>query len=151
VEEPVLQSMSPDGQRTSAPDGDAALVARAAVGDEDAVAAIYDSFAGPLYGYGLRRLGDPLLAEELVQSVMTRVWRTARRYDSERGSVRTWVFTMARSIAIDLYRREGRAVAPAPEPADRPELADDGQDLEIDYQAGAVRTCGFPRREAVRS
>lgn len=103
---------------------EAALLSRAADGDEDAVAALYDAYGGPIYGFGLRRLGDPLLAEELVQSVMTRLWRRANRYDPARGSVRTWVFTIARSAAIDLYRSRSRD---EPEPAlpERAEIIDE--------------------------
>lgn len=88
---------------------DAALLARAASGDEEAVAALYSAYAGPLYGFGLRRLGDAELAEDLVQAVMTRLWRSGGRYDPARGSVRTWVYTIARTTAIDLYRRQPRA------------------------------------------
>lgn len=114
---------------------DAALVGRAADGDEDAVAAIFDAYAGPLYGFGLRRLGDPTLAEELVQAVMTRVWRLAGRYDPDRGSVRTWIFTIARSIAVDLYRRQPRA-----EPrAQLPERGEVVEELEGLLRAEAVR------------
>lgn len=114
---------------------EAALVQRAADGDEDAVAALYDAYAGPLYGFGLRRLGDPAQAEELVQAVMTRLWRLAGRYRASRGSVRTWVFTIARTTAIDLYRSQPRA-----EPADRlPEQAVIADELEQLLRAEAVR------------
>lgn len=84
-----------------------ALVGRAADGDEAALAALYDRYAGPLYGFGLRRLGDQELAEELVQRVMTRVWRFAGRYDPDRGGVDTWVFAIARTSVVDLWRRYG--------------------------------------------
>ena len=89
--------------------GEAALLERAASGDEDAVATLYDLYGSTLYGFGLRRLGDPQLAEELVQRVMTRMWQIAGRYDANRASVRTWVFTIARTTAIDLYRAQPRA------------------------------------------
>lgn len=110
-------------------------MSRVATGDEEAVTALYDIYAGPLYGFGLRRLGDPALAEELVQAVMTRLWRRAGRYQPARGSVRTWVFTMARTVAIDLYRRQPRA-----EPVDSlPERADIVDELEALLRAEAVR------------
>lgn len=115
---------------------EAALVARAAEGDEDAVAVLYEVYAGPLYGFGLRRLGDPLLAEELVQVVMTRLWRLGSRYEPDRGSVRTWVFTIARSTVIDLYRRQP-AATPTGDLADQPDVVDE---LEALIRAEAVRT-----------
>jgi RNA polymerase sigma-70 factor, ECF subfamily len=129
--------MSPDSRTpgTGGSTTDAALLARAADGDEDAVATLYDTYARPLYGYGLRRLGDPLLAEELVQAVMTRLWQKAARYDSDRGSVRTWVFMIARTTAIDLHRRHSRA-APATSVPDEADMADDLDQL---LRAEAVR------------
>jgi RNA polymerase sigma-70 factor, ECF subfamily len=114
---------------------EAALLRRAARGDEDAVAALYEAYAGSLYGFGLRRLGDPTLAEELVQTVMTRLWRAAARYDARRGSVRTWVFAIARNAATDLHRRQPRA-----EPrAALPEQPDTVDELDRLLRAEAVR------------
>ena len=129
--------MPPDGRQAGADtaSADAALLARAADGDEDAVAGLYDTYARPLYGYGLRRLGDPLLAEELVQAVLTRLWQKAARYDPERGSLRTWVFTIARTTAIDLYRRQGRATPQA----SLPEEADTADELDRLLRAEGVR------------
>ena len=108
-------------------------VERAAAGDEEAMAALYDAFAGPVYAFGLRRLGDTELAEELVQAVLLRVWRHADRYAADRGSVRTWVFTIARSTAIDLHRRRPGRTEPLP---DLPGGADELDDL---LRAEAVR------------
>ena len=88
---------------------EATLLKRAATGDNEAVAHLYERYGSTLYGFGLRRLGSPQLAEELVQRVMTRMWRLAGRYDPDRASVRTWVFTIARSTVIDLYRAQPSA------------------------------------------
>lgn len=104
--------MTGGSQPGSAVDG-AGLLARAAAGREDAVAELFDTFGGALYGYGLRRLGRPDLAEELVQRVMTRLWRTGSRYDPARSSLRSWVFTIARSVAVDLWRAQPRPAAAA--------------------------------------
>lgn len=123
------------GQAAARAEAEAALLARMADGDDEAVAALYDAYAGPVYGFGLRRLGDPPLAEELVQVVMTRVWRLAGRYEPSRGSVRTWVFTIARTAAIDLYRRRSRA-EPTAAPPEQAEAVDE---LEWLLRAEAVR------------
>ncbi|HUH06340.1 MAG TPA: sigma-70 family RNA polymerase sigma factor [Egibacteraceae bacterium] len=105
-------------------DGQPALLARAAAGDEHAVSQLYDLYAAPLYGFALRRLSDPELAQELVQNVMTRMWQLADRYDESRASVRTWVFTIARTAVIDLHRRRSRH-APVAEFADRADQRDE--------------------------
>jgi RNA polymerase sigma-70 factor, ECF subfamily len=113
----------------------ASLLVRAAGGDEHAVATLYDRFAGPLYGFGMQRLGDAELAEQLVQDVMTRVWRHAGRYDPSRGSVATWVFAIARTAAVDLHRRRRRRPTPVP-PEDTPSAVDE---LDRLLQAELVR------------
>lgn len=85
---------------------DTDLLARVAAGDRgDPLCELYRRYEARLYGYGLRLLGDAGLAEELVQETILRVWRTAGSFDAARGSVATFIFTLARRIAIDLWRR----------------------------------------------
>ena len=75
---------------------------------EDAARALYRTYSGELYGFALNRLGDRGLAEEIVQDVFTRVWRHSREYDAGRGSVRTWLYGIARNAIIDLERHRSR-------------------------------------------
>ena len=85
---------------------DAKLIARVAGGDlGHPLEELYDRYAARLHGLGLRLLGDPGLAEELVQETFVRLWQSADRYDPKRGSVPSFVFTIARRLAIDLWRR----------------------------------------------
>ncbi len=58
-----------------------------------------------MYGLGIRLLGDRGLAEELVQETFLRLWRSAPRFDRELGSGTTFIYTIARRVAIDLRRR----------------------------------------------
>jgi RNA polymerase sigma-70 factor (ECF subfamily) len=91
---------------TAVSDEEAALVAAVAAGDRrDALSQLYGRYEGRLYGLGCRLLGDTSLAEELVQETFVRLWRKASQFDPERGSVGTFVFTIARRIAVDLWRR----------------------------------------------
>lgn len=53
----------------------------------------------------MRLLGNRGLAEELVQETFIRLWRSAPRFDVERGSLATFVFTIARRAAVDMTRR----------------------------------------------
>jgi RNA polymerase sigma-70 factor (ECF subfamily) len=70
----------------------------------------YAAHAGELYGFAVRSLGDPGLAEEAVQETFVRAWRAGERFDPEIGSLRTWLFAILRNVVIDLGR--ARAVRP---------------------------------------
>lgn len=94
--------------------GEAELLALVAAGDTgEPLRRLYDRYGRRLYGMGIQLLRDPGLAEELVQETWLRVWRSAARFDPARGAVSTFVFTIARRVAVDLWRRpSSRAFAP---------------------------------------
>lgn len=71
-------------------------------------AAFTDLFAhyGPiLKGFMMRKGANADMAEDLAQDTMLQVWRKASLYASSRGSVSTWIFTIARNLRIDTFRR----------------------------------------------
>jgi RNA polymerase sigma-70 factor, ECF subfamily len=85
---------------------EARLLALVAAGRRDEpLVELYGRYAKRVYGLGLRLLGDQGLAEDLVQETFLRLWRSAPRYDPDRASVRTFLFTIARRAAVDLWRR----------------------------------------------
>jgi RNA polymerase sigma-70 factor (ECF subfamily) len=103
---------------------EALLVAQLAGGDrEEALAGLYDAYGRPLYRLGVLLLGDSGLAEDLVQETFVRLWRSAARYEPDRGSVRTFVFTLARRAAADLWRRRGGTLSAALEEPERADAA----------------------------
>lgn len=75
---------------------------------EDAARSLYRTYGGELYGFAFNRLGDRGLAEEVVQEIFTRVWRNADGFDPARGSVRTWLYGIARNAVIDVERHRSR-------------------------------------------
>lgn len=80
------------------------LLARVAGGDEVAFARVYDALAPGVFGTCLGVLRDRDHAAEVTQEVMVEVWRTAARFDAERGSARTWALTLAHRRAVDRVR-----------------------------------------------
>jgi RNA polymerase sigma-70 factor, ECF subfamily len=84
---------------------DAALVARLVAGDEDALRRLYDRLARRVRGIALRLLARPAEADDVVQETFVEVWRSADRYDPARGSLATWVSTIAHRRAVDRLRR----------------------------------------------
>src|SRR5829696_767810 len=82
---------------------------------EAALSALYDRYSRTVYGVGLKILGNRTLAEELVQDVFLKAWRSAGTFDPSRGSFSTWLYRVTRSAAIDLYRKRASRVRPLPE------------------------------------
>jgi RNA polymerase sigma-70 factor (ECF subfamily) len=82
-----------------------------ALTDERDVREAYAAHAAELYGFAVRSLADPGLAEEAVQETFLRAWRAGERFDPQIGSLRTWLFAILRNVVIDLGR--ARASRPA--------------------------------------
>ncbi|WP_367718851.1 sigma-70 family RNA polymerase sigma factor [Nitratireductor sp. GISD-1A_MAKvit] len=73
--------------------------------DIDAFECIFEAFAPRVRGYMLRLVRDPQLAEELMQETMMTVWRKAAQFDTQKGNASAWIFTIARNLRIDSFRR----------------------------------------------
>ncbi|HKJ53692.1 MAG TPA: sigma-70 family RNA polymerase sigma factor [Gammaproteobacteria bacterium] len=79
--------------------------------DKSAFAELFDHYAPLIRSYSLaREPGADLVADELVQEVMTRVWLKADKFDSRLANLNTWIFTLARNCRVDYLRRNSRYV-----------------------------------------
>ena len=77
--------------------------------DREAFAQLFDHYAPLIRAYSLaRESGADLVADELVQEVMTRVWLKADKYNHRLANLNTWIFTLARNCRIDYLRRNSR-------------------------------------------
>jgi RNA polymerase sigma-70 factor (ECF subfamily) len=104
--EPQGQDAPTEAGRAPATAEPDALLRAVARGDETAFARLYDLVAGRVYGLARRILRDPAQAEEVTQEVLVEVWRTATRFDTNRGSATSWIFTIAHRRAVDRVRSE---------------------------------------------
>jgi RNA polymerase sigma factor (sigma-70 family) len=86
---------------------DALVVAIAERADREAFARLFAYFAPRVKGFLMRRGANASLAEEIAQEAMLSVWRKAAHFQPERGTASTWVFTIARNLAVDRLRRDG--------------------------------------------
>jgi RNA polymerase sigma-70 factor (ECF subfamily) len=80
------------------------LVIAIARGDRDALASLYDRFAGTLLAVGHRILGPSREVEDLLHDVFLEVWHHAGEYSPQRGSVRSWLLVRMRSRSLDRLR-----------------------------------------------
>jgi RNA polymerase sigma-70 factor (ECF subfamily) len=132
--------------RTDEPSSDLALMADFAARRERAAGVLYDRFASRIYGLGVVMLGNHPAAQDLVQDTFVKLWRTADRYDPQRGRLETWVLLTARSLAIDALRRrvlESRSLqSVGVQPEHDPEPLPDEQAAVADLSARARRAMG---------
>ena len=95
---------------------------------------LYRRYGGELYGFAMGALGDPGLAEEVVQDAFTSVWRNADRFDPGRASFRTWLYALTRNRIIDLPPR-----AAARPRTGAPTRAEELAELDESPRAGGPR------------
>jgi RNA polymerase sigma-70 factor (ECF subfamily) len=92
---------------------DEALLSGLATGDQELAVSFVRRFQHRVFGVAIAVTGDPQLAEDIAQQTFERAWRHAQIYDSRRGSVMTWLTTIAHNLAIDAVRaRRPEPVAP---------------------------------------
>jgi RNA polymerase sigma-70 factor (ECF subfamily) len=73
--------------------------------DSAAFAVVYERHATAAFSLAFRMCGKRALAEDVVQEAFLSLWRSGARYDSTRGSLRTWVLGIVHNRAIDALRR----------------------------------------------
>lgn len=86
-------------------DADLELMQRISLDDEAAIAELYDRFSPLVYRLAHQAMPTRADAEDAVQEIFVRLWRTAGRYDPKRAALVTWVMLLSRRILVDRLRR----------------------------------------------
>jgi RNA polymerase sigma-70 factor (ECF subfamily) len=74
--------------------------------EESALTELYDRYGRTVYALALRILRDPGMAEEISLDAFWQAWQQIDRFNATRGSLPSWLFTIARSRAIDRLRSQ---------------------------------------------
>ncbi|MDX6602150.1 MAG: hypothetical protein QOF13_1352 [Solirubrobacterales bacterium] len=78
--------------------------------DPEAFEVFYDRHGGVAYSLAYRIVGERAAAEDVTQEAFISLWRSGARFDSTRGSVRSWMLSIVRNRAIDHLRsKAGKA------------------------------------------
>jgi len=86
---------------------------------EELLRALHAEHSPALLAYVTRLTGDAQRAEDIVQETLLRAWRKAGSLSGDPSSLRSWLFTVARNLAIDQHRtaavrdEEGEAALPS--------------------------------------
>lgn len=111
---------------------DETLVTQVARGDSAALEVLYDRYASRVLGLSMKIVGDPTLAEDILQETFWRVWQSAASYQSQLGPFGGWLFRIARNLSIDAYRRRSVRPQVITGAEERDPILDETPDPEID-------------------
>lgn len=142
LEEPGPAAVAPPAGGAS----DLDLLERIRSSDASALDALYARYASPVYSLVWKILQNAEESEDVALDVFWQIWRQADRYDPSRGAPPAWIFTVARSRAIDRLRarqrREDRTIS----------FDDPAAKLDpLDEEAGPDQVASFRQtRDAVR-
>lgn len=81
-------------------------VTRLRRGDVDALVQVLPRYQPRLYRFLLRMVHEPAVAEDLFQQTWVRVIEKISTYSNARSEFGTWLFSIARNLAIDHLRRK---------------------------------------------
>ena len=79
----------------------------AKTGDKLAFGILFEYYAPRVKALMMRQGCGAEAAEDLMQETMLTVWQKSTQFSQSRGSVSTWIFTIARNKRIDRFRRQG--------------------------------------------
>ncbi|MBN2394405.1 MAG: sigma-70 family RNA polymerase sigma factor [Anaerolineae bacterium] len=109
--------------------------------------ALYADELPRVYNFFRYRVYDHQVAEDLTATTFERAWRSRNQYRRDRSGFSTWLFTIARNVAIDYYRRrrtDGSLQADLPSDA---APLDEGQQLRDDVRQLKRLLATLPPRE----
>ena len=122
------------------PDTD--LLAGVMAGSQDAFAQLYDRYVDVVYRATLRLNSDRSAAGEVVQETFLTLWNRAEQFDPARGSLSSWLATIARNRAIDHLRRAARQPAMTFSAFGRPDAEDGAADDWLERSGTMIGAAG---------
>ncbi len=72
--------------------------------DPQAFRGLFEFYAPQIKAMMMRQGADAAAAEDIAQETLFAVWRKAHLFTAEKGSVATWIYTIARNLRIDRIR-----------------------------------------------
>lgn len=124
-------SMSESANDTTRHDFSKLLAAVGRDRDIEAFEILFKHYGPKVKAYMAKLARDGQVAEEMMQETMLAVWNKAGQFDPARGNVSSWIFTIARNLRIDAFRKERR---PTFDPTDPAFIPDDVPAADVEYE-----------------
>ncbi len=121
--------------------------------DELLIRQLYEEHGGALLAYATRLMGDRPLGEDVVQETLLRAWRNPEALSNDKGSVRGYLFTITRNIAIDRHRARKARPAEVAESVSTTPVEKDHADAVVDSMVllGAMEELSPEHRAVLRA
>jgi RNA polymerase sigma-70 factor (ECF subfamily) len=74
-------------------------------GEREAFKKLIGRYTGPLYNF-VARLAGKNNAPDIAQEIFIKVWKNLNRFDENKASFKTWIFTIAKNTATDFLRKK---------------------------------------------
>jgi len=87
---------------------DTETIQRAQQGDLEVLGALYEKYHLGIYRYLYYQVGDQPTAEDLTSEVFVRMLRFIAGFQPPSATFQSWLFQIARNLAIDHHRRMSR-------------------------------------------
>lgn len=109
---------------------------------------LYRELIPHIYNYFRYRVGDPSGAEDLTAITFEKAWGKRHSYSDQRGAFSTWLFTIARNVATDHFRKRPGDL-PLDTVRDRSQAMalDDLVQRRLDFARLRALLVGLPPRE----
>lgn len=75
-------------------------------GDKKAINLLYENYADSLFGVIQKIISDEDTAQDVLQETFVKIWRYAKKYDSSKAKLFTWLYRIAYNTAIDKVRSQ---------------------------------------------
>ena len=80
------------------------LIASLKNNNKEAFEYLYDHYAPALYGIIMKIVKDDEKAADVMQDAFLKIWKNIGGYNTEKGTLFTWILNVARNTAIDRLR-----------------------------------------------
>jgi RNA polymerase sigma-70 factor, ECF subfamily len=111
---------------------------RPVTADSEAMREVWQLHGAALMRFALKlTLGDKQRAEDIVQETLVRAWRHPEVVGNGQRAIRSWLFTVTRHVAIDMWRARSRTEEVMDD--EQADLADPSEPIEQAITALDVR------------